>query len=229
MSSYDVVSQIKDSHQRRDLEDPEYDRHQEHRERARRRMEERESSRGDRRGRRGEEDYYRGGEDEDVDEEIRRRHESRMKDRSIPSRHSRSSSRQSRTQDPATVKVPKDLKDEGAIYHIHQCTDKQNILRNRITKASEKFNEDQKAEIENDLEDYMKAEVKVARNRQKMSTDYNKARDINDKTKRREYLDSLKEKKDDRRIHDKAARDVAREKYLAIKSKIENILNHTEL
>eukprot|EP01034_Spumella_vulgaris_P022512 gene22512-28641_t len=94
---------------------------------------------------------------------------------------------------------------------------------------SAKFNEDQKAEIENDLEDYMKAEVKVARNRQKMSNDYNKARDINDKTKRREYLDSLKEKKDDRRIHDKAARDVAREKYLAIKSKIENILNHTEL
>lgn len=159
--------------------------------------------------------------DFDIDEQIRERHESRMRDRGHPTRSSRRSKIDKSN-------APKGIDDEGALYHLSQVTDKQNILRNRVNKASEKFSEEKKAEIEADLADYYKLEIQVAKNRQQMSKDYNKARDIHDKTKRRAYLDGLKEKKDERRVRDKAARDVAREKYLAIKGKIEEVLDNKQ-
>ncbi len=213
-----------------DVEDQDYDRHHEYRERARRRMEERRNERDPRArySRGGEEDSpYSGldGVDMDLDEEIRRRHEDRMKDHTMSSHHRRSGRRSKIDK----ANAPKGIDDEGALYHLSQVTDKQNILRNRVSRGGDKFTDAQKAEIEADLAEYYKFEIEVAKNRQKMSKDYNKARDIHDKTKRRAYLDGLKEKKDDRRVQDKAARDAAREVYLRIKDKIENILNHSEL
>jgi len=222
---YTVADRDSDREARREAERER--RREEHRERSRRRLEDRDfdyrselESRRPRRSRGGDEPD--GPDlDFDIDEQIRQRHESRMKDRGHPSR---SSGRRGAKIDKSNA--PKGIDDEGALYHLSQVTDKQNILRNRVNKASEKFSEEQKAEIEADLGDYYKLEIQVAKNRQQMSKDYNKARDINDKTKRRAYLDGLKEKKDERRVRDKAARDVAREKYLAIKSKIEAILDN---
>jgi len=207
-------------------------RREEHRERSRRRMDERrERDRSDRLSdldmRHPRSGRSRGGDnddeedlDYDIDEQIRKRHEERMKDRGHHS--SRGRDRRSKID---KKNAPKGIDDEGALYHLSQVTDKQNILRNRVTKAIEKFSPEKQAEIEKDLADYYELEIVVAKNRQQMSKDYNKARDINDKTKRRAYLDGLKEKKDDRRVKDKAARDVAREKYLSIKAKIDGVLD----
>jgi len=218
------LATVKLSHQQPDGNtDAEMDRHREHRERARRRLDERRaerrSERRDPRGRPSLEDYT-----ADLDEDMRKRHEDRMRDRDHPSHH-----RSDRRSKIDKKNAPPGIDDEGALYHLSQCTDKQNILRNRINRQPDKFSTAEVAEIEKDLEDYMKLEIVVAQDRQNMSKDYNKARDINDKTKRRKYLDSLKDKKDIRRDHDKKNRDIAREKYLSIKTKIENILNHGEL
>jgi len=207
-------------------------RREEHRERSRRRMEERRDR--DRDSRRDEldmrhprsgrsrkaDDEEEDGLDYDIDEQIRKRHEDRMRDRGHHS--SRSSGRRSKID---KKNAPKGIDDEGALYHLSQVTDKQNILRNRVNKNPDKFHQELQDEIEADLAEYYKLEIVVAKNRQQMSKDYNKARDINDKTKRRAYLDGLKEKKDDRRVKDKAARDVAREKYLSIKAKIDGVLD----
>lgn len=211
-------------------------RREEHRERSRRRMEERrDRGRGgrdeyldelemrrprSRRSRDGEEDGE-DGLDFDIDEQIRKRHEERMRDRGHPSR---SSGRRGRTT-MDKKDAPKGIDDEGALYHLTQVKDKQNILRNRINKNPDKFSAELQAEIESDLAEYYKLEIIVAKNRQQMSRDYNKARDINDKTARRAYLDGLKDKREERRVRDKAARDVAREKYLVIKGKIDNVLD----
>lgn len=121
------------------------------------------------------------------------------------------------------------LIDEGALHSIQQSSDKAYILKNRLAKAGSKVSTEQVADIESELEEYMQLERIVAFNRQDTTKMYHDAKDIEDKDERRSYLDGLKETKDERKVKDKAARDVAREKYLSIKTKVDALLNHGEL
>lgn len=121
------------------------------------------------------------------------------------------------------------LVDEGALHSIQQSSDKAYILKNRLAKAGSRVTTEQIADIESDLEEYMQLERVVAFNRQDTTKMYHDAKEIDDKDERRSYLDGLKETKEERKVKDKAARDVAREKYLSIKAKVDALLNHGEL
>ena len=121
------------------------------------------------------------------------------------------------------------LIDEGALHSIQQASDKATVLKTQLSKAGSRVSEEQVAEIAELLEDYMQAERVVAFSRQEMSKLFHDSKQIEDKEERKAYLDGLKEQKEERKEEDKAVRDVAKEKYLAIKAKVDAMVSHHEL
>jgi hypothetical protein len=150
----------------------------------------------------------------------------------MPHRRSRDPRNRKNSKKKRSIVEPhhsKGLTDEGALHHIQQSSDKAFILKQRLSKGGSQVTEEALERVYQDLEDYMQLERVVAFNRQNLSKKYHAAKEIDSKEERRSYLDGLKAKREEQRDIDKAARDVAREKYLAIKAVVDELLTKKEL
>lgn len=102
------------------------------------------------------------------------------------------------------------------------------VLRRRIEKHANLFTPAELAEIDEDLRDHKVEEDKLDAARDKLNSQFDAVRDIDDRDKRLARLEQLKDMRNSRRDADRQARDVLREQFQAIRDRLEAKLK-TEL
>lgn len=122
---------------------------------------------------------------------------------------------------PSTEDEDDGFTDDRAIYYMSQIRKKASLVANHLEKTAHHFSEEEVHDINQQIVDYLALEKKVAAFVQKTADDFNKARDIEDKDKRLKYLDKVKVARDARLPDEKAARETARDHYLAIRARLE--------
>ncbi len=169
--------------------------------------------------RRGRDDRDLDSEYEDrIHERIRAHHEERRQRRRMDERGGRSRSR--RDESPVDVDTS-GLSDERAIYHMTQIGRKSTILTDKLSKFHHAFTSEEHEQFRQQVEEYKSLEKVVAGYLQQTADEFNKAKKLNTKEKRLAQIERAKANKNARKDDEKAAREEARDKFLAIKKDIE--------
>lgn len=163
--------------------------------------------------------------EEMMHERIRARHDERRERRRLEEREryrgGRSASRKSRNSDNAVDVDTTGLSDERAIYHMEKIGQKSTILTDKLSRFANVFTAEEHENFRNEVQDYLKLEKVVAGYLQQTSDEFNKAKKLNTKEKRLAQIERAKKAKNDRKDDEMAAREAARDKFLAIKQKME--------
>jgi hypothetical protein len=153
-----------------------------------------------------------------IHDRIRAHHEERRQRRRMDERGRSRSSRRDET--PVDVDTS-GLSDERAIYHMTQIGRKSTILTDKLSKFHHAFTSEEHENFRQQVEEYKSLEKVVAGYLQQTADEFNKAKKLNTKEKRLAQIERAKANKNARKDDEKAAREAARDKFLAIKKEIE--------
>jgi hypothetical protein len=142
------------------------------------------------------------------------------KERYMSSRGGGSSRRSSRNSGP-----PSKFSDSRATHQMDQSNRKADILRNKINRGGSMFTQDEIDTFNQRIDDYLKAEEKVAELLQATSDDYNKARSMRNKEDRLAHLEGAKARKQKRHEEEFAGREISRQKFFSLNDELDSRLN----
>ena len=148
-------------------------------------------------------------------ERIRARHEERRERRRMEERDRRRTRSSTESRRGRTSNADIDttgLSDERALYHMEQIGRKSTILTDKLDKFYSLFSSEEHETYRKQVGEYLKLEKVVAGYLQQTSDEFNKAK---------RQIERAKKAKNDRKDDEMAAREAARDKFLSIKTKLD--------